>query len=191
MDHADTAHLKPSDTLAKSLFNATGISVSDCFQCRKCTNGCPATFAMDIFPDQVIRLVQLGQEQRVLNCSTIWVCAACETCTTRCPNGVDIAGVMDFLKERAVAAGIKIPQSRTYAFHRSFLNDIRRRGRIFEGRLMMDYMIRSGELGRKLRHNDMGPDMRMGISMLKKGRMPLLPKGIKDKQEIKKILPWK
>ncbi len=188
MEHADLPRLQPSNTLAKSLYDATGISVSDCFQCRKCTNGCPATFAMDIFPDQIIRLVQLGQEERVLNCSTIWICSACETCTTRCPNEIDIAGVMDFLKERAVNAGIKIPQGRTYAFHRSFLNDIRRRGRVFEGRLMLEYLVRSGELTRKLLQNDMGPDMGMGWNMLKKGRMPLLPKGIKDKQELKKSL---
>ncbi|RLC27733.1 MAG: heterodisulfide reductase [Deltaproteobacteria bacterium] len=188
MEHADPTRLKPSRTLAESLYDATGINVADCFQCRKCTNGCPATFAMDIFPDQIIRLLQLGQEQRILNCSTIWICSACETCTTRCPNGIDIAGVMDFLKERAVKAGIKIPQSRVYTFHSSFLNDIRRRGRVFEGRLMLEYMIRSGEMTRKLLQNDMGPDMSMGWNMFKKGRMPLLPKGIKDKQEIKKIL---
>ena len=61
-----------------------------CFQCRKCTNGCPVTFAMDLYPDEVIRMVILGQRDTVLSCRTIWVCAACETCTTRCPNEVKI-----------------------------------------------------------------------------------------------------
>ena len=57
-----------------------------CFQCRKCTNGCPVTFAMDFYPDEVIRMVILGQREAVLSCQTIWVCAACQTCTTRCAN---------------------------------------------------------------------------------------------------------
>jgi len=63
----------------------SGVKVSACFQCRKCTNGCPVTFAMDLYPDQVMRYIQLGIREPVLNSSTIWVCASCETCTTRCP----------------------------------------------------------------------------------------------------------
>ena len=188
MEHVDPIHLKPARQLSAALYQATGIRVSDCYQCRKCTSGCPVTFAMDIFPDQIIRLVQLGQEARVLSCNTIWICAACETCTTRCPNQIDIAGVMDYLKERAVKAGIQIPQPRTYAFHRAFLDDICRRGRVFEGRLMLGYLRKSGELTRKLTTGGLTSDLRMGWQMLMKGRMPLRPKGIKGKQEIKKIL---
>jgi heterodisulfide reductase subunit C2 len=178
----------PSGDLVKEIEDDTGIKVSACYQCKKCTSGCPVTFAMDIYPDRVIRLVQLGQEEMVLNCDTIWICSACETCTTRCPNEVDIAGTMDCLKERAVKAGIKIPQPKTYAFHRAFLNDIRRRGRVFEGGLMMSYLLKSGEYKRKLFEFDIRQDIRLGWNMLKKGRMPLFPTGIKGKKEIKKIL---
>src|SRR4030042_1697805 len=67
---------------------AAHLPVSACYQCKECSGGCPLTFAMDLFPDQVIRLALLGQEEKVLTCSTIWVCSACETCTTRCPNGI-------------------------------------------------------------------------------------------------------
>jgi len=92
---------EPSFSLAERLAGLT--SVSSCYQCKKCSAGCPLTFAMDFYPDQVIRLALLGQEEQVLGCRTIWVCSSCETCTTRCPNNIDIAGVMDWLKEAAIA----------------------------------------------------------------------------------------
>ena len=167
---------------------SANLNVSACFQCRKCTNGCPVTFVMDIYPDQVIRLVLLGQKERVLKCSTIWVCSACETCTTRCPNEVDIAGTMDALKEMAVKEGIRIPQPKTYAFHKAFLQDIKKRGRMFEGRLMQSYLLKSGELFRKLVDGSIKEEINLGMKMYKKGRLPLLPKGIKGKKEIKEIL---
>ncbi|MEW6326471.1 MAG: 4Fe-4S dicluster domain-containing protein [Thermodesulfobacteriota bacterium] len=166
----------------------SGIQLSSCYQCRKCTNGCPLTFAMDIYPDQVIRLVQMGQQERVLTCSTIWVCSSCETCTTRCPNGVDVAGVMDYLKETSIKMGFDIPQPNTYIFHRVFMDEIRKRGRVFEAGLMKSYMVASGELKRKLEDKSILEDLALGWIMFKKGRMPLFPKGIKGKRDIREIL---
>jgi heterodisulfide reductase subunit C len=167
-----------------------GIRVSTCYQCKKCTNGCPVTFAMDIYPDQVIRLVQMGQRQAVLTCSTIWVCSACETCTTRCPNEVDIAGIMDYLKAQALKSGIVLPQRRTYVFHKVFLDDIRRRGRVFEGGLLPRYMLKSGEAWRKLRELDFKDDLELAYGMLRRGRMALYPQGIsmKGRAEIQGLL---
>jgi len=164
------------------------LKASLCYQCKRCTNGCPVTFAMDIYPDRVIRLVNLGRLERVLNCNTIWICSACETCTTRCPNEVDIAGVMDYLKEQAIREGVKIPQPRTYAFHEAFLKDIQKRGRVFEGGMMGSYMIRSGELFRKIRNGSIIEDIVLGFKLFLKGRMPLLPEGIKGKKEIKDLI---
>lgn len=172
----------------KEVESESGIGVSSCFQCKKCTAGCPLTFAMDIYPDQVIRLVQLGQRDRVLCCSTIWTCSGCETCTTRCPNGVDVAGVMDFLKEKSVKSGMEIPQIKTLIFHRAFLNEIRKRGRVFELGLMKNYMQDSGELKKKWEEHTIGEDLALAWLMFKKGRMPLWPKGIRSKREIREIL---
>ena len=50
--------LEPSFSLAERLAGLT--SVSACYQCKKCSAGCPLTFAMDFYPDQVIRLALLG-----------------------------------------------------------------------------------------------------------------------------------
>ncbi|MGQ9687177.1 MAG: 4Fe-4S dicluster domain-containing protein [Desulfobaccales bacterium] len=182
--------LRPEGRFQEKVEQDSGIRVSACYQCKKCTNGCPVTFAMDLYPDQVIRLVQLGQRQAVLSCSTIWVCSACETCTTRCPNEVDIAGVMDYLKEQALKNGLTPAQPRTYAFHRVFLDDIGRRGRVFEGGLLPRYMLKSGEMWRKLKNLELADDLKLAYGMLRKGRMPLRPRGISagGQAEIKRLL---
>ena len=70
---------------------SVGEEIFACYQCYKCSAGCPVSFAMDILPHQVIRSVLFGQKKKVLSSKTIWICASCETCTTRCPNEIDIA----------------------------------------------------------------------------------------------------
>ncbi|MCG8542273.1 MAG: 4Fe-4S dicluster domain-containing protein [Clostridia bacterium] len=73
-------------------------NILDCLQCSKCTAGCPAIHGMDILPHQVIRLLQLGQVDKLLNSETIWSCASCFTCASRCPRDVDISKLMEALR---------------------------------------------------------------------------------------------
>src|SRR3972149_6970433 len=87
--------IRPAPELRRKIEGLSGQKISSCFQCQKCTGGCPLTFGMDILPHQLIRLLHLGQLDRVLASETIWVCAACETCGTPCPNHIDIAHGMD------------------------------------------------------------------------------------------------
>ena len=165
----------------------SGVKVSACFQCRKCTNGCPVTFAMDLYPDRVMRYIQLGIREPVLNSSTIWVCASCETCTTRCPNEVDIAGAMDYLKQTVVREKSKAREKKVLTFHQVFLDDIRKRGRIFESGLMQNYLLKSGEAFTKLKDLSILEEMRLGWTMYRKGRLNLLPHSIKGKSEVREL----
>jgi heterodisulfide reductase subunit C2 len=165
----------------------SGIKVSACFQCRKCTNGCPVTFAMDIYPDQVMRYIHLGLKKELQNCATIWVCASCETCTTRCPNEIDIAGVMDFLKQNLVREKIEAPEKTILAFHEVFLSEIRKRGRIFEAGMMQNYLMKSGQLLQKIKDRSILDEMVLGWTMARKGRLNFLPKKIKGTKEIKAL----
>jgi heterodisulfide reductase subunit C len=169
----------------------SGIKVSACFQCRKCTNGCPVTFAMDLYPDQIMRYIQLGLKAEVLASATIWVCASCETCTTRCPNEIDIAGVMDHLKQTLVETKGRPREAKVLAFHRVFLEDIRKRGRIFETGMMQNYLLKSGEFFTKMKDFSILDEMRLGWTMYRKGRLNLLPKSIKDRQEVKNLFDKK
>lgn len=74
-------------------------NIFSCYQCGKCSAGCPAVEAMDILPHQVIRLVQLGLVDEILNSNTPWVCASCVTCAVRCPKGVDLTKIMEALRQ--------------------------------------------------------------------------------------------
>jgi heterodisulfide reductase subunit C2 len=163
------------------------IKVSACFQCRKCTNGCPVTFAMDIYPDQVMRYIHLGLKKELRACATIWVCASCETCTTRCPNEIDIAGVMDFLKQTLVREKFEAREKTILAFHEVFLSEIRKRGRIFEAGLMQNYLLKSGQLVQKIKDRSILDEMLLGWTMARKGRLNFLPKKIKGSKEIQKL----
>jgi heterodisulfide reductase subunit C len=127
---------------------------------------------MDLLPDRVIRLALLGQEDLVLNSRTIWVCSSCETCTTRCPNGIDIAGVMDWLKEEAVNRGVAVPQPEVARFHHLFLDSIRAGGgRLSETRLLRKFTL--FKLWRGFNLKEHWANAKLGYQLFKRGRLQL------------------
>ncbi len=155
----------------------SGQPIDLCYQCQKCASGCIATGFADYYPNEIIRLVQLGQKERVLNSSSIWICSSCGMCGARCPNGINIAEVMDALKEMAIAAGT-VQEKNVLLFHNTFLNSARTFGRVHEASMMGFYKIKSG---------DLMSDMDFGMDMLKKGKLPLLPHRVKARGKIKNI----
>lgn len=82
----------------------SGESLLACNQCGKCSAGCPVAFSMDILPNQVIRLAQLGIDEALAS-QTIWTCAACLTCVSRCPKGIDLPRVMEAMRQVAMERG--------------------------------------------------------------------------------------
>jgi len=76
----------------------SGENVDLCFQCGACSSGCPMTQEMDYLPSKIIRMVQLGLEEALAS-KTIWVCTTCFNCEVRCPRGIDIANVMEALRQ--------------------------------------------------------------------------------------------
>ena len=107
----------------------SGQTVQLCYHCHKCTAGCPVAVEMEYGPDRVLRLVQLGEKERVLTSRDIWICASCETCGTRCPNEINIAEVMDALRVISLAEEYSTPEPNAPAFHRLFLGIVGRTGR--------------------------------------------------------------
>jgi len=158
-------------------------NLNRCYQCSMCSDGCPVAYAMDYYPNQVIRMVRLGMKDKVLQSSTIWLCASCETCATRCPNEIDIVRLMDVLRGESVKEGIKSPVDKIYKFHQAFIEQIRKRGRVDEARLMISYELKTGEF---LSMDKMRELLGLALQMLRKGKIKLpslkrhSPKAIKE-----------
>ena len=96
---------KVRGSFVRQVEEISGQDLLTCNQCGKCSAGCPVVAAMDLLPNQVIRLAQLGMEE-VLESNTIWICASCLTCATRCPKGVDLPRLMEALRQTALRQGV-------------------------------------------------------------------------------------
>jgi len=171
----DTA-IQPDTGFGQTVAARSGENVDRCYQCLKCTTGCPLTFSMDFTPSQVMRMIQLGLEDELLQSLTIWTCSSCQTCTTRCPNDIDIAHVMDTLRQLCAEADTPASQEKVVKFHDAFLKSVRRHGRAYELGLVASYKMRSG---------DVLNDARLGAEMFKKGKMKLLPRNIEARREVR------
>ena len=156
-------------TLSQAVLAATDVDVARCYQCGKCTAGCPMAGYMDLMPHQVMRLVQLGDEssvEKVLSSATLWSCAGCLTCTQRCPQELDPAAVMDVLRERSYNENKVSPrQKRVLAFHRAFLKTIESTGRMSELALVRRY---------KMASLDFMSDVALVPAMLARGKLKFL-----------------
>lgn len=153
-----------NEPLAEAIRRIVGENAYLCYQCLKCTSGCPLAEHFDLTPNQVMRSVQLG-DASVLGSKAIWLCASCETCTTRCPQGIDIAAVMDALRIEARRRGIPPAVPEVDRFARLFLIDVKLMGRLHEVGLMA---------GLNLLNRNLFKDMDMAVEMLKRGKLHLV-----------------
>ncbi|MGD0575648.1 MAG: 4Fe-4S dicluster domain-containing protein, partial [Anaerolineales bacterium] len=124
--------VKVNSELAERIREKTGENVYLCYQCAKCTSGCPLAEFFDMAPNQVLGAAQLGLEKELFDAKTPWLCASCQTCTTRCPQGVDLARIMDFIVSDAVQRGIKPKVPEVAVFNKVFLRDVNLIGRSYE-----------------------------------------------------------
>ena len=182
------AFIIPNSSFLGEVEEFGGERISLCYQCKKCSSGCPVTFAMDYLPHVILRMVQLGLKDRVLSSTTIWVCASCETCTTRCPNEIDIAGVMDTLRRMALAQASPVsPAVRDVPkFHLAFLESIKAGGRVHEVSMLARYMLKSNWWA-KLKSRELLKEARLGWEMFRHGKLKLLPHRIRQRSEIKEL----
>lgn len=163
----------------KILEKECGQKVRRCYQCGKCSAGCPLSFEMDYLPNQIIRMVQLGMENEALTSRTIWLCASCLACTARCPREIDVAEIMDYLRRLAFKKGAR-PAEETDVplFNRIFLRDIELFGRLYELGLIAAFNILSGEFFK---------DFSLSPKMFLKRKITLSPPRIRNKGEVKEI----
>ncbi|MDI6710775.1 MAG: 4Fe-4S dicluster domain-containing protein [Bacillota bacterium] len=155
----------------------TGQPIERCYQCAKCASGCLVAEYTDYRPNQILRMVQFGLREQVLQSRAIWVCSSCQACGARCPNGINIAAVMDGLKEMAVAEKLAVPEQGPL-FHQMFMDGVRRMGRVHEAAVLARY---------KLKTHQLLADFGLGLRLFRKGKFPLLGSRIRRQEEIERI----
>ena len=167
-----------SNQLRDLVEDQSGQKILSCYQCGKCSAGCRAAFAMDLAPRQIMRAIQLGLEEVVLDCNSYWVCLQCQVCSARCPREIDIARVMESLRQMAVAKESKSPEKEVAVFHRVFLKMVKRYGRLYEAGLAGFYNLLSKHFF---------ANMSLVPSMLFKGKLSFLPHKVKGAKKVAAI----
>jgi len=171
-----------ADGLAAQVQEATGESVANCYQCGKCSAGCPLAGEMDYPPSQILRMLQLGLPElndKVLRSHTIWLCLTCEMCHARCPKEVDLPRIMEHLREESLHRGTVNPKAKDIlAFHKAFLGAVRHTGRLYEMGLIGGYKMRTLHLLQ---------DVLVAPTMLKRGKLHFLPKTIEGRAKVSEI----
>jgi len=163
----------------KTLEEDCNEKISHCYQCGKCSAGCPISFKMDYLPNQIIRMIQLGMEEQVLSSKTIWLCASCLICTSRCPREIDIAEIMDYLRRSAYKKQVMpLEETEVPLFNKIFLKNIEMFGRLFELGLIGMFNLLSGEFFK---------DMSLAPKMFIKRKIGIFPRRIRNLKEIKAI----
>jgi heterodisulfide reductase subunit C len=161
-------------------------AVRDCYQCGKCSAGCPMAHAMDLLPNQLVRWVQLGRIDKAMRAHAVWQCVSCMTCSTRCPKSVNCAGVLDALRQLSVQYDAAAPgQRRTIVFQRAFLDNIRRNGRLRELELIGAFKTKAflGDLNIPL----LMKDALLAPRMMRRGRLRLFGQRVKDRGVVERI----
>jgi heterodisulfide reductase subunit C len=178
----------PELAWSRELATAGGMRATSCYQCLRCTNSCPVSAYMDLKPHQIVRLVQLGQREQLLGCSAVWVCLSCEMCTTYCPNEIDVAGLMNHIKNLVVRSKRRPAEAGIAAFHEVFLRVLRQHGRINDLQLMQRYKWKTLLQGNFPSRDEALRDLRLAVSLLKRKRLKLLPEKSPAAGELRAIV---
>jgi len=161
---------KPVSSAVQDESNDTRVSmhadVMTCFQCGKCSSGCPITHVTDLQPHKIVQSLQLGMPSKLLQSKHLWLCMSCHTCFTRCPNEIDLPSIIDYYRQQVWKQNKPVSVATVQKFHRAFKNNIQRHGRVFEFGLLATLRPTSGN-----RIND----IRTGLKMLARGKLKLRP----------------
>ncbi|SYZ73410.1 conserved hypothetical protein [Candidatus Zixiibacteriota bacterium] len=158
-----------------------GHKIKLCLQCGTCTGTCPVSYAMDITPRQIVALFRAGHIEEILNSRAIWLCASCYSCTVRCPAGIRVTDTLYALKRIAMDKDIHPRRFPVHSLSRAFTNNVYKYGRNYELGLGIRYFLSTDFV--KLFSN-----MGYGLSMIRRGRLGLVPKKLKRVNQIRAII---
>jgi len=156
-----------TSALAERVNAGAETNANKCYQCKRCSIGCPVAQFGDLHPAQIMRAVQLGDVDAAAASRFIWLCTGCETCTTRCPQGIDIAAVMDELRKIAHEKNLVNKDAPFENVLKLNLASMKRWGRMYEIEML--------GLDKLTRPSSLMADMGMGMKMIAKGKIGFLP----------------
>ena len=169
---------KPVNETALRASEISGVNFDVCLQCRKCSNGCPVADSAGSSPSEIIKQLQLGAGEEILNSEMIWLCASCGTCYSRCPMKINMAEVIDALRVMAAEKGARKPEGNMPLINRLLLGTIRTFGRTYDLGVMALYKAATSTY---LKDTGKFP------MILRKGKIALLPSSGADKKTVKQI----
>lgn len=169
-------------SLAADVKKATGVVVEKCYQCGKCSAGCPVADDMDFPPSLVMRMLQTNRpenDEKILRSKTIWLCLTCEMCIARCPMSIDIPKVMDYLRQRSRTEKKVTDKAKDIvAFHESFLLSVEKTGKLYELGLVAAYKLKTFHLTQ---------DVTTAPAMIQKGKLHFIPEMVNDRANLSSI----
>jgi heterodisulfide reductase subunit C len=160
----------------------SGVEVAGCLQCKKCTNGCPVAKLVQVPPSEIIRRLQLNEDDSIVSSDLVWMCASCETCFTRCPMRIDMAAVMDALRIISIKKNKAKQKGDVPLLNKWFLKTVNIFGRTFDLGMIAAYKVGTSSY---LQDADKFP------MMLQKRKIALFPSFKADKKYITRIFKKK
>lgn len=137
--------------LAARIAKEAKVALHECYQCGKCSAGCPMASSFDLMPRQIVHLMHLGDMDSILKSKTIWLCASCHTCVERCPHDIDIPTLIEKSRIEAQKQGIAA-QRNVRLFNDIFMETVRGFGKSQEVILEGAYNVMSGRLLQDMKH---------------------------------------
>lgn len=169
------------NTLAEEIKQNCGIDIEMCMECGKCSGGCSNGHIFDFTPRKIIQLIKLGKEEKLLNMDALWTCVSCHLCFDRCPSKINIAGIIDYLREKSHRKNIKPKRDKVLLFHEIVLDSVNHSGRLHELGSVIKFNVGTGMLFK---------DTMLGMKMFQKGKLSLLHFKIRDVKQVRRIFEY-
>jgi len=169
---------KSARSIAQRVREITGVDLGTCYQCKKCTSGCPVSGLAKCPPSEMMRRLHLDLGDELLDSDILWMCVSCETCATRCPMGIDVAAVMDALRRIAMERGAAPGEGNVPLFNKAFLTTVQAFGRTYDLAMIASY---------KLGSRKVMADTEKFPTMLAKRKIALLPPTGADRRTVRRI----